>query len=239
MKVRFIVFLILTLIAVAACDSLPPEKIIEVEVTRVVVVTATEEPESGPIVTVAAQGAEKTVEPTNTPTPVEATATPDVFPTPIVGQIFVAEQEFQNAKMLWLQPINQIWILQSNNDGENIWTVREDTWAEGLPENDPELTPPAEGLIQPVRGFGLLWRSDDALRSQIGWATDEELGYTTDYEYHWGGTVNEDNEYVTGPGYHLLKMFSQDVYRFDEETRTWSILGEESSETPEATESGG
>jgi hypothetical protein len=234
MTVRFSIFLLIILIMVAACESLPPEKIIEVEVTRLVIVTATAEQTTGPVPVeteaVNAQSAEETAEVTSTS--LAATATPDVFPTPIVGQIFLAQQEFQNATMFWLQPINQIWILQPNEDGDNIWIVRDDSYSDGLPENDPSLTPPSEGLIQPIRGFGMLWRSDEALRNQIGWAVGEELGYTTDYEYHWGGTVDENNVYVPGPGYHLVTTFNGEVYRFDEESRIWEIIEQAASETP-------
>jgi hypothetical protein len=240
MTLRLSIVIVIVFIFAAACQSEPPQKIIEIEVTRVVVITSTEEQSTGPVPvengTIAAQNAEATE--TATSTPIEASSTPDMFPTPIVGQIFLAEQDFQNAKMFWLQPIKQIWILMTDETGKNIWIVREDTFAEGLPENDPSLTPPAAGLIQPIRGFGVLWRSDDTLRSQIGWATDEELGYTTNYEYHWGGTVNENNEYVPGPGYHLLEAFNQDSYRFDEGTRTWEVIPKQVTATPESTKRG-
>lgn len=241
MTARFTLFILAVLIAATACESLPPEKIIEVEVTRMIVVTATPEPATGPVPiqteTVSAQSVEATAVP-NTATPA-ITPTPDVFPTPIVGQIFVAEQEFQDAKMFWLQPIKQIWILETDASGKNIWIVREDKWSEGLPENDSSLTPPADGLLQPIRGFGLLWRNDDALRSQVGWATSEEVGYTADYEYHWGGSVNANGEYVAGPGYHLLTTFNGEVYRFDEDTRTWSIVDQTGTATPDPNGNGG
>ena len=52
-----------------------------------------------------------------------------------------------------------------------------ETWREGDPEIGG-LTPP-EGLFEPVRGFGRLWREElggpDAL---AGWALEPEQGYT-------------------------------------------------------------
>ncbi len=56
------------------------------------------------------------------------------------------------------------------------WVNRPDLYQEGDPESDPALIPPA-GLLQPARGFGLLWRSDEDLRQALGWALAPELGF--------------------------------------------------------------
>ncbi|MEO0595244.1 MAG: hypothetical protein AAF126_03970, partial [Chloroflexota bacterium] len=61
-------------------------------------------------------------------------------------------------------------------------------------------------------------------RYAITTQTHEEFGYTTNYEYHWGGTVDDNNVYTAGPGYHLIETLNRNVYRFDEETRTWEII---------------
>ncbi|MEO1644199.1 MAG: hypothetical protein AAFR67_03355 [Chloroflexota bacterium] len=244
-----IALLMTSLLVLVACDTGEgPDLIVEMEVTRevtrVVVVTAT--PSDGIAVAEATDSADGPLpvgspdseltpdaEQTNIPTPESTataeptagpTATPDAFPTPIVGQITVAEQTFQNGTMFWLQPIDQIWVATTNSEGEQIWINRDDDFEEGMPESDESLEPPAEGLIQPIRGFGLLWRSEDELQNTLGWATNEEFGYTTNYEYHWGGTVDDNNVYTAGPGYHLIETLNRNVYRFDEETRTWEII---------------
>jgi hypothetical protein len=64
-----------------------------------------------------------------------------------------------------------------------------DDWNEGDPEDDPTLTPP-DGLYQPVRGFGLVWRTYSEVRDRLGWAVDQEVGFdtviqmTTRYKYN-------------------------------------------------------
>lgn len=239
MKQGFIFLLAIILTTLTACEATDGQDIIvEMEVTRVVTVVVTPEgnstdgdadaQSSGPLPVNSPQPtSESTVEATAAPTETATagpTATPDVFPEPIVGEIFIAEQDFQNGKMFWLQPINQIWIATTNSEGEQIWINQDDEFEEGMPENDPALTPPATGLLQPVRGFGRIWRADTELQNMVGWATGEEFGYTTNYEYHWGGTVNENNEYAAGPGYHLIQTLNRTIYRFDEETRTWEII---------------
>ena len=157
--------------------------------------------------------------PTATPT---ITQTPDPFPDTIVGSIYVAEQRFEGGWMFWLQPNTQIWVLTVDDDGRHVWSVYDDTFVEGDEETDPQILPP-EGRSQPIRGFGKLWRENPEVRLAIGWALGVELGHTTRYEYHHGGYVSEDNEYVPEPGYHQVESLNGDTFQFIEESRTWRI----------------
>ena len=150
------------------------------------------------------------------------TPTPDPFPSPIVGSIYVAEQRFERGWMFWLQPNRQIWVLSLSDDGQNTWSVYDDSFADGDAETDPQILPP-EGRFQPVRGFGKLWRENPEIRQALGWALDSELGHTARYEYHHGGFVNDANSYVPAPGYHLVTSLSGDRFQFDEETFTWAV----------------
>ncbi len=157
--------------------------------------------------------------PTATPT---ITATPDPFPETIVGSIYMAEQRFENGWLFWLQPNSQIWALTAADDGQRIWSVYDDTFVEGDAETDPQIVPPAD-RFQPVRGFGKLWRENPEVRLALGWALDIERGHTTHYEYHHGGFVNDQNEYLPGPGFHQVESLSGDSVRFIEESRSWKI----------------
>lgn len=49
-----------------------------------------------------------------------------------------------------------------------------DSWREGDPPGIAETPPP--GLIQPIRGFGKVWRENSDVRAQLGWALTGELG---------------------------------------------------------------
>ena len=225
MRIRLLSLILLaTTLLIAACQGPPPTQI-------VLVVTATPDSANEPTEdteassqTVANEVTEEptaTLEPSITPT-ATTTPTPDPFPTPVIGQIYVAEQRFENGWMFWLQPVGQIWVLTVNEDNEGIWSVYDDTFVEGEPEIDPEIVPP-EGLYQPERGFGKLWRENPEVREAMGWALDVELGHTTRYEYYAGGTVNEDNEYEPGPGYHLVESLFGDTFRFNEGSFTWQL----------------
>ncbi|MGD2079328.1 MAG: hypothetical protein PVH18_13170, partial [Chloroflexota bacterium] len=83
-----------------------------------------------------------------------------------------AEQPFEGGVMIWLEATGSIIVFFE--DGR--WQRFEDTWAEGQPENDPAMTPP-EGLFQPIRGFGKLWREQPQVREALGWALGVELGF--------------------------------------------------------------
>jgi hypothetical protein len=58
------------------------------------------------------------------------------------------------------------------------WAVYVDEWIEGEPEDDPTIIPPT-GLYQPARGFGLVWRQRPDVRDRLGWAIDQETGFST------------------------------------------------------------
>ena len=158
------------------------------------------------------------VPPTDVPT---ITPTPDPFPTPVKGAIYVAEQRFEGGWMFWLQPNGQIWLLSVDESGNNIWSVYNDDFVDGEAESDPQIVPP-ENRHQPVRGFGKLWRENLEVRQEVGWALEIEVGHTTRYEYHAGGYVNDNEDYVSAPGYHLVKGANGDTFRFNEGSFSWS-----------------
>ncbi len=190
----------------------------QVVTERVIIVTAT--PDSGVTATFEAAKAATEAAPTATPTP---TPTPNPFPTPVIGAIYVAEQRFERGWMLWLQPNQQIWLLTVNDSDEHLWSVYDDVFVDGDLESDPEIVAP-EGKQQPVRGFGKLWRENLEVRTAIGWALEDELGHTTRYEYHHGGALGADNQYIAGPGYHLVESLYGDTFRFNEIDSTWQIV---------------
>lgn len=231
---------LLVLLIVAACEGPPPTQfVIEVtrEVTRevTVVVVATEVPD-GEVVeaTEETDGNGIIVDPALSVTDASGEAeappaTPDAFPTPVQNQIIVAEQTFQRGRMFYLQPAQQIWVMIEDDEDEDrgVWTFHPDTWEEGLPEFDPTIIPPEENLYQPMRGFGKLWRENEAIQAALGWAVETEYGHVTDYEFHAGGEIDSSGEYVRGPGYHLVRSRSGDNFMFNEVNGTWRLVADD------------
>ena len=212
-------------ISLAACQAAPATPVVVV-VTQIVEVVVTATPpgfQAPPPSSTGTATPPASAQPSDrAPLTITPTATRDPFPTPVHGTIYVAEQRFENGWMFWLQSNGQIWVLSINDSGERLWTVHSDDFAEGEPEDDPNIIPP-EGYLQPIRGFGKLWRENLDVQSAVGWAVENELGHTTRYEYHAGGKVNENNEYERAGGHHLIRSFYGDAFRFDESDSTWQI----------------
>jgi len=163
---------------------------------------------------------------TNSPivaTPTTDTLNPSVasMPTPIVTQIIVAEQVFENGRMFYIQPQDEIWVMiyadEAGTSGQ--WRFYPNSWEDGMTELDTSIAPP-EGQFQPERGFGKLWRENVAVRDALGWALDTEYGLVTNYEFHAGGMIS-NNEYVAGPGYHILTNRDGFNYVFQQSDGTW------------------
>ncbi|MEP7292244.1 MAG: hypothetical protein ABI835_10690 [Chloroflexota bacterium] len=152
----------------------------------------------------------------------EATPLPPNFPTPVVAEVQVAEQLFEHGRMFWVEPIKQIWVLKITGEGHGTWSVYEDTFVDGEQETDPNLIPP-DGRYQPERGFGKLWRESGNLREELGWGITPEFGYVSRYEYHAGGTVDANGQYVAGPGYHIVFSLGGELFRFNETDGTWQL----------------
>ncbi len=97
----------------------------------------------------------------------------------------MARQPFQRGQMIWRGDIQVIYVLQE--DGS--WLAFADTFEEGMPEIDPSIVPP-QGLYQPIRGFGKLWREQlGAEDAPVGWATAPEKGVNGSVQEWEGGLL--------------------------------------------------
>ncbi len=211
----------LVIVLLGACQGPPPTQI-------VIVVTATPngiaEPNN--------HTSETTEEPAETeealPSPTrqqnDPTSTPAGTPTatPVINQIQVAEQVFQNGRMFWIQPTQQIWVMVVTGEGQGEWVVYEDTYTDGEAEVDPQLTPP-DGMEQPRRGFGKLWRENPDMKEALGWAITPEFGYVTRYEYYCDEQIVENEQTRCELGYHVLTSLYEEAFRFNEVDSTWQL----------------
>lgn len=245
MRFRFLTGVLLVLLVIAGCQGPPPEIVFivisptpavtdDVAVTEVVTTESTAEvaavteavpPTQMPVATATPSLTVTAPSPsvtTTTPAPAGPTALPPAFPTPVIAEVQVAEQLFEHGRMFWIEPIGQIWVLRITGEGRGTWEVYEDTFEEGELETDPNLVPP-DGLYQPERGFGKLWRESDTIRQDLGWGVTPEFGYVSRYEYHAGGTVDASGNYQPGFGYHIVFSLGGELFRFNEGTGTWQL----------------
>ncbi len=86
-----------------------------------------------------------------------------------------AEQTFERGRMIWVDVQDRIYVLFEDG-GSPAWAQYSDDFQEGDPDRDESLVAPP-GLQQPIRGFGLVWRSNPRVRDRLGWATTPEVAF--------------------------------------------------------------
>jgi hypothetical protein len=102
---------------------------------------------------------------------------PDICPQNPALPSAGAEQHFEHGIMIWVGEENHIFVLFEDGNSPQ-WNAYQDEWSPGMLESDPTLSPPP-GLMQPVRGFGFVWREQPGVKDRLGWATNQETAYTT------------------------------------------------------------
>jgi serine/threonine-protein kinase len=115
-----------------------------------------------------------------------------------------AWQRFERGHLLWRQDLNLIYILEPDGD----WAFTGDTWRDG------DIEPPSEapdGLYQPVRGFGRVWRERPGIRDALGWATGEEQGFVSTLQEFDGGLLWHAPEQEA-----VFMLFKDGTYRVEE-----------------------
>jgi hypothetical protein len=225
---KTIILLVLVLVLVACGDNVPPTQIVIATSSPEAVTSETPEntvnPTAAPTVQPTAAptahsqptaNSAPTREPDHTPL-ATATPRPEIFPTDVIAEVQIAEQVFEHGRMFWIRHTRQIWVMEASPDDPNggDWLCYNDTFLEGEQEVDPSLIPP-EGLFQPRRGFGKLWRNHPEIREVLGWGLTPEFELTSNYLYIAGGTV-ENGQYIIGPGEHRLTTLYNESISFYE-----------------------
>jgi hypothetical protein len=111
-----------------------------------------------------------------------------LYPEKGTGDAGGAWQPFEGGEMIWLKLddidggcLSGQWIFvlydsrYDDNYDSGEYTVFGDEFIDGEQESDPDIIPP-QGLYQPVRGFGKLWRGNQNVRDSIGWGLETERG---------------------------------------------------------------
>ncbi len=220
--------LVAAALILAACGDDPPPTQIVIVVSPTpetetpeppVTATADATAEPQPTAISPTEAAPETDTPEPPPAP-SATPRPDIFPTDAVAEVQLAEQVFEHGRMFWIRHTRQIWVMVSASPDTpgGDWFCYNDTFQEGEPEIDESLIPP-EGMYQPRRGFGKLWRSHAELKDALGWALTPEFELTSQYTYVAGGYV-QDGQYFPGPGEHrLTTLYDESISFFESDIR--------------------
>ena len=126
-------------------------------------------------------------------------------------------QSFEHGLMLWTQYNDFIYALYDDG-GHPRWDAWANAWFPGQLESDPSLVPPP-GFYQPLRGFGVAWRTGyvspvQVVRDRLGWATAPEAP-VPNARVQCDSLPKYSRCYLTGPG--------GVVYVLQPERSGWSI----------------
>ncbi|HLY27330.1 MAG TPA: hypothetical protein VKQ72_13375 [Aggregatilineales bacterium] len=148
-----------------------------------------------------------------TPTPLPCTLTWYFSPRPFNCPLSAKQtgsasyQPFEHGFMIYFEPGNVIFA--AFDSGRLRWGQYTNTWQNGMPDSDPTIAAP-QGMFQPVRGFGLVWRGQVGVRDRLGWATAAEASYQGALQIDTDG-----NRYVQGP--------SGEVYALSADFKRWML----------------
>lgn len=138
---------------------------------------------------------------------------PDACPSAPAQLSTQAEQTFERGRMIWVAALDRVYVVFE--DGRTPgWAQYPDDFDEGEPESDPALSPPP-GLLQPVRGFGLVWRENARVRDRLGWATSPEVAFEGMYQF-------DSIEPSVATSY--VRMRDGGILALDANTNTWRVL---------------
>ena len=129
----------------------------------------------------------------------------------------LAAERFERGLMLWTQSDVRLYILYGDGAAP-AWHGLANAWFEGQPRDDPALEPPA-GYFQPIRGFGLAWRSGPLTgsltpRDRLGWGTEPEFVIAAG-QVQCAEPPNAERCYFTGP--------EGRIYALDPQGAAWRI----------------
>lgn len=124
-----------------------------------------------------------------------------------------AEQTFEHGRMIWVDAQDRIYVVFEDG-GSPAWAQYPDNYAEGDPERDDALVAPS-GMQQPIRGFGLVWRSNQRVQDRLGWAVSPEVSFE-------GMLQADSSEGSVATQY--LRMRDGGIIALDSLTNDWEIL---------------
>lgn len=124
-----------------------------------------------------------------------------------------AEQVFERGRMIWVQELDRIYVIFEDGDTPR-WAQYPDDFEEGDPERDESKVPPP-GLLQPIRGFGLVWRNTPRVQERLGWGVTTEVPFDGMYQ-----TDSVEPSVATL----YLRMHGGGILALDAERDAWDVI---------------
>ncbi len=111
-------------------------------------------------------------------TPTHAITAPTPCPPPPEPRVTkAAVQLMEKGWIVWMGDTRTLYVLTFAPGNKMAGSVEmyQENWEEGMPVTDPAFAAP-NGLRQPTRGIGKLWRENAQVRVNVGWALKDAEG---------------------------------------------------------------
>ena len=119
-------------------------------------------------------------------------------PFPLIN-VPIVEQQFERGQMIWVQAAGtsqgRIYVIfYDTNRSRLVYKYFYDTWREGDANSSGE-TPPS-GKVEPIGGFGKVWRENPFVRDTLGWAVTTEAANRGHVQYFRSGNHRSSNQMI-------------------------------------------
>jgi serine/threonine protein kinase len=102
---------------------------------------------------------------------------------------WMAQEHFERGQMFWRKDDDVMIVLYNTG----AWELYVDSWQESDPQYSCPESAPSETPPTPLRGFGKIWCTYEAVRNGLGWATDYERGFDgTVQDFERGSILRTD-----------------------------------------------
>ncbi|MGD9145790.1 MAG: hypothetical protein PVI80_09540 [Anaerolineae bacterium] len=127
---------------------------------------------------------------------------------------YAAGQYFEHGFMVWVEDTDEFYIFYQGPDQAGFQTFERLVGLQlkpGASQDNRVPDDPPPGYLQPVSGFGLLWRGEvdnlsTDVRQRLGWATAPEFGFDTAYQCATRAHPRSWSCYLRGPSGELLHL---------------------------------
>lgn len=127
---------------------------------------------------------------------------PEECPDAEAVEVNITAQAFQRGLMLFIEEQDTIYVLF--NDGQTpAWRTFDNRYDPEIhQERDPNAPPE---FIQPLRELGLIWRTNDTVRTRLGLGQSEAVSYLGQVQASSEGT-RQTTLYISSPDANILQL---------------------------------
>lgn len=116
--------------------------------------------------------------------------------TPSAWEVMTAYETFEHGTMIWSDHLGwygqaAVYVIYANG----TYQVFNDTYDPTVDPTNGNNKPPS-GLVEPIRGFGKVWREQPGVRQSLGWATASETGGVGRFQIFMANGVNETSDMI-------------------------------------------